>query len=149
MPFHIPGNLPDPGIELASTMSSALQAIFTAEPPGHPLCVYISNRLYMCAQLLQSCLTLCHLWTVAHQAPRSMGFSRLQQWSELSCLPPEKLPDLGIEFVSPALQADSLPTESLGKTNRVYIHGKICREYIGEKLNYDAQISGHQEYSIF
>ena len=30
----------------------------------------------MCAKSLQSCPTLCNLWTVAHQAPPSMGFSR-------------------------------------------------------------------------
>ena len=34
----------------------------------------------MCAKLLQSCLTLGDLWTVAHQAPLSMGFSRQEYW---------------------------------------------------------------------
>ena len=46
------------------------------------------------------------LWTVAHQAPLSMGFSRQEYWSELLCPPPEDLPDLGIEptsLMSPAL----------------------------------------------
>ena len=32
-------------------------------------------------------------WTVAHQAPLSMGFSRQKYWSELPCLPPGDLPD--------------------------------------------------------
>ena len=32
-------------------------------------------------------------WTVAHQAPLSMGFSRQEYWSRLLCLPPEDLPD--------------------------------------------------------
>ena len=37
------------------------------------------------------------LWTVAHQAPLSMGFSRQEYWSELPCSPPGDLPDPGIE----------------------------------------------------
>ena len=40
------------------------------------------------------------LWTVAHQAPLSMGFSRQEYWSGLSCPSPGDLPDLVIEPVS-------------------------------------------------
>ena len=36
-------------------------------------------------------------WTVAHQAPVSMGFSGQEYWSELPCSPPEDLPDPGIQ----------------------------------------------------
>ena len=54
-------------------------------------------------------------WTVAHQAPLSMGFSRQEYWSGLLCLPPGDLPNPGIEPRSPALQADSLPSEPPGK----------------------------------
>ena len=54
-------------------------------------------------------------WTVAHLAPLSMLFSRQEYWSRLACPPPGDLPDPGIEFVSPALQADSLPTVPPGK----------------------------------
>ena len=36
-------------------------------------------------------------WTIALQAPLSMGFSRQDYWSELSCPPPGDLPGLGIE----------------------------------------------------
>ena len=39
-------------------------------------------------------------WTVAHQAPQSMGFSRQEYWSGLPCPPPGDLPDPGIEPVS-------------------------------------------------
>ena len=49
------------------------------------------------------------LWTVAHQAPLSMGFSRQEYWSGLLCPPPRDLPNPGIKPGSPALQADSLP----------------------------------------
>ena len=49
------------------------------------------------------------LWTLARQAPLSMGFSRQEYWSGLPCPPPGDLPDPGIKLESPALQADSLP----------------------------------------
>ena len=44
-------------------------------------------------QLLQSCLTLCDPRNSAHQIPLSMGFSRQEYWSGLSCPPPGDLPD--------------------------------------------------------
>ena len=50
-------------------------------------------------------------WTVAYQAPPSMGFSRQEYWSGLPFPSPGDLPDSGIEPGSPALQADSLPSE--------------------------------------
>ena len=50
-------------------------------------------------------------WTIAHQAPLSMGFSRQEYWSGLSFPSPGDLPNPGIEHGSPALQADSLPNE--------------------------------------
>ena len=45
-------------------------------------------------------------WTVAHQAPLSMGFSSQEYWSGLPCPPPRDLPNPGIEptsLTSPAL----------------------------------------------
>ena len=45
------------------------------------------------------------LWTIARQAPLSMGFSRQEYWSGLPCPPPRDLPDPGIEpesLMSPA-----------------------------------------------
>ena len=55
-------------------------------------------------------------WTAAYQAPVSMRFSGLGYWSGLSFPSPGDLPEPGIEPWSPALQADSLPTELQGKT---------------------------------
>ena len=43
------------------------------------------------------------MWTVAHQAPLSMGFPRQEYWSELLFPSPGNLPDPGIEPASPAL----------------------------------------------
>ena len=54
-------------------------------------------------------------WTVALQAPLSMGFSRQEYWGGLPFLSPGDLPNPGIEPRSPALQADSLPDEPPGK----------------------------------
>ena len=53
-------------------------------------------------------------WTVAYQAPLSMGFSRQECWSGLPFPSPGDLPDPGIEPWSPALQADALPSEPPG-----------------------------------
>ena len=55
------------------------------------------------------------LWTVAHQAPPSMGFSRHKYWSRLPFPSPGDFPDPGIEPRSPALQADTLTSEPPGK----------------------------------
>ena len=54
-------------------------------------------------------------WTVVHQVPLSMGFSRQEYWSALPCPPPGDLPNPGIEvrsLVSPAL-ADGVFTTSI------------------------------------
>ena len=50
-------------------------------------------------------------WTVACQAPLAMGFSGQEYWSGLPCPSPGDLPEPGIKPSSPALQADSLPSE--------------------------------------
>ena len=52
---------------------------------------------------------------VARQAPLSMGFSRQEYWNGLPFPSPGDLPDPGIEPGSPALQADTLSSEPLGK----------------------------------
>ena len=54
-------------------------------------------------------------WTVAHQAPPSMGFSRQEYWSGLPFPSPGDLPNPGIEPWSPALQADALTSEPPGR----------------------------------
>ena len=61
------------------------------------------------------------LWTIAHQAPLSMGFSRQEYWSGLPFPSQRDLPNPGIEpgspgsTGSPASQADALPSEPPGK----------------------------------
>ena len=63
----------------------------------------------------RSCLTLATPWILACQAPLSMGFSRQESWSRLPFPSPEDLPNPGIEPGSPALQANSLLSETPGK----------------------------------
>ena len=53
-------------------------------------------------------------WTVARQAPLSMGFSRQEYWGGLPCPPPGDLPDPGIEPEPPAL---AFPGDSGGKVS--------------------------------
>ena len=70
----------------------------------------------MHAQLLSRVQPFAILWTVAHQAPLSMGFPKQEYWSGLPFPPPgdgmrRDLPNPGIEPESPAL--DSLPLDSL------------------------------------
>ena len=60
--------------------------------------------------------------TVACQAPLSMGFSRQEYWSELPFPTPGDFPDPGIKPRSPALQADSSPSElTSGKSNELFV----------------------------
>ena len=61
----------------------------------------------------QPCPTLVTPWTVARQAI-SIKFSRQEYWSGLPFPFPGDLPDPGIEPMSPAFQADSLPSEPPG-----------------------------------
>ena len=66
----------------------------------------------------QSCLTLCDPMDCS-SPPLSLGFFRQEYWSGLPFPPPGDLPNPGSEPaspVSPALQADSLPAELLGKS---------------------------------
>ena len=68
--------------------------------------------------VIKSCPTLATPWMVPCQAPLSMGFSRQEYWSELPFPSSGDLPNPGIEAGSPALQADTLPTEIRGKPAR-------------------------------
>ena len=54
-------------------------------------------------------------WTVARQAPPSVGFSGQEHWSGLSCPPPGDLPDPEIQPGSPVSEIDSFLSDSPGK----------------------------------
>ena len=72
--------------------------------------LYISE-----SEVAQSCPTLCDPWTLAHQAPPSMGFSRQEYWSGLPFPSPGDLLDPGIEPRSPTLQTDALTSAPPGR----------------------------------
>ena len=75
------------------------------------------------------------LWTVDHPAPLSMGFSRQEYWSGLPFPSPGDLPDPGIKPRSPTLQADSLPSEPLGKPRSI-VHNCSKVEIIQMSINW-------------
>ena len=58
-------------------------------------------------------------WTVACQAPLSMGFPRQEYWTGLPFPSPGDLPDPGIKSASPAWQVDSLQPEPQGKPHEL------------------------------
>ena len=73
-------------------------------------------------------------WTVSHQAPLSMGFSRQEYW--LPCPPPGDLSDPGIKPGFPELQAVSLPCEPPGKLPHAinYLHCQWPRRFFTSEL---------------
>ena len=66
------------------------------------------------------------LWTVAHQVPQSMGFSRQEYWSGLPCPPPGDLLNSGIKpvsLLSPALAGSFFTTSATWEALvNMYIH---------------------------
>ena len=91
------------------------------------MCMCIHN--YVCVWLKVKVKLLSRVrlfvtpWTVAYQAPPSVGVSRQECWSGLPFPFPGGLPDSGIKPRSPALQADALPSEPPG--NKIMASGPI------------------------
>ena len=79
------------------------------------------------------------LWTVAHQAPLSMGISRQEYRSGLPLPPTGDLPNPGIKPASPgapALQADFLTTEPRGKPLVLFCYKLVTKGMLPISLNY-------------
>ena len=77
----------------------------------------------MSAQLLSHVQLFSTLWTIAHQAARSMRFSRQEYWSRYPCPPPGDLPDPGIKPVSltsPALASGFFTTSATWEACLLY-----------------------------
>ena len=104
---------------------------FKLSPVGMVVC--FSPTLLSVRQPMCVCQSLIHVqlfatpWTVAHQAPLSMGFSRQEYWSGLPFPSPGDLPNPGIKPRSPTFQADSLPSEPPGKPELVLLELRICQ----------------------
>ena len=88
------------------------------------------------------CPALCDLWTVTHQAPPSMGFSRQEYRSGVPFPSPGDLPDTGIEPRSPTLQADALTSALPGK-HKWSITFKNCESLYTTSVTYNII---HQPY---
>ena len=74
----------------------------------------------LCARLAaRSCLMLCDPTDCSLPGSSVLGISRQEYWSGLRIPSPGNLPNLETEPTSPALQADSLPSELLAKLGRV------------------------------
>ena len=123
LPFPSPADLCDPGIKpgspalQADSLPSELHILYIVViyvNSGLPIYPFPPDPLSEVKSL--SCIRLFVTpWTVAQQAPPSMGFSRQEHWS--GCLPfpsPGDLPHPGIELRSPALRADALTSEPPG-----------------------------------
>ena len=101
------------------------------------------------AQSLQLCLThIATLWTVAHQAPLSMGFSRQEYQSGLPCLPPRGLIDFllqGIDAFEPWCWRRLLRVPGTAGRSNQSILKEISPEYSLEilMLKLKLQIFGH------
>ena len=106
------------------------------------LCVYhfILTTLHTACTVL-SCFSLAWLsatlWTIDHQAPLSMGFSRQEYWSGVPCPPPEDLPYPGIKstsLTSPALAGGFFSTSTTWEAHiRLTTDKKISLEQNNEK----------------
>ena len=76
------------------------------------------------------------LWTIALQAPPSMGFSRQEYWSGLPCPPPGDLPDPGItpgSLLSPVLEGRFFTTSTTGKFHgNTLVQMFVCSGYHNE-----------------
>ena len=73
-------------------------------------------------------------WTLAHQAPLSLGFSWQEYWNGLPFPPPGHLPGPGIEYESLYLlhwQVDSLPSCHLGSPYALLV--SLYFKYLNEE----------------
>ena len=90
-----------------------------ASPLKKNACYWITQISAVARNRISSLQLFVTPWTVAHQAPPSMGFSRQEHWSGLTFSFPGDLPHPGIEPRFPTLQADALTSEPPGKPNRI------------------------------
>ena len=89
--------------------------------PGRCFNLWANREAKFKVLVAQSCLTLSMLWTIVHQAPLSMEFSRQENWSGSPFPSPGDLSNPGIKPGSPAFQADALTSEPPGKHLNAYL----------------------------
>ena len=118
--FILQGIFPTQGLNPCLLKAFCIErGFFTTEPPGKHIYIYIyiyiyththtHRDIYMRVHIYSEVKSLIHVrpfatpWIVAHQAPRSMGYSRHEYWSGLLFPSPGDLPDPGIKPRSAAL----------------------------------------------
>ena len=104
---------------LASVLS--LSSTFLRRVNTFIIRLYVSSSNKFIVKSLSRVQLFATPWTVAYQPPPSMGFSRQECWSGLPFPSPGDLLNPGIEPGSPALQADTLPSEPPGKPNTLIV----------------------------
>ena len=99
-------------------MKPLSQSRYLTEPlPHDSLVLFHNTSLYFVCLVTKLHLTFfATSWTVASQAPLSMGFPRQEYWSGLSFPSPGDLPNPGIELASPELAGRFFTTELPGKS---------------------------------
>ena len=109
---------PSPQQKVLSLPLSLHSQVRSPFSPGSRCSAFCLSGFTYCAQLLSRVQLLVIPWSVAHQAPLSMEFSRQVYWSGLPFPPAGDLPDPGIEpipLASPALSGGFFTTEPPGK----------------------------------
>ena len=100
----------------AGAVPTGMVAILSVHRAAH--CCLVQNTLLLIVRRVVQLLSPVRLfetpWTVAHQAPLSMGFSRQEYWGGLPFSSPGDLPDPGIKPTPLHWQVNSLPTEPQG-----------------------------------
>ena len=80
--------------------------------------ITVETTMKNLAQLLSHIQLFVTPWTVAHQAPLSMGFPRQEYWRGLPFPPPGDLAYQGIKPVFPAFSDGFFTTQPTGKPTR-------------------------------
>ena len=109
----------------------------------------LSNHMCLVATSLEACMLSCFSrvwlfatqWTIIHQAPLSMGFSRQEHCSGLPRPPPGDFRHPGIKPaspVTPALHADSLLLSPIRSTDTEHLHhhGRLSWTALLQRIYY-------------
>ena len=85
----------------------------------------VLKEFLKCCLVTKSCPTVATPWTVALQAPLSMGFLRQEYWSGLPFPSPGDLPDPGIKPMSPVLAGEFFTIEPPGKPCGIVLYSIV------------------------
>ena len=101
------------------------------------------NVVVVMVELLSHVQLFAAPWTVARQAPLSMGFPRQEYWIGMPFPSPGDPPDPGTEPTSPAWQADSLPLSHLGSPWRgIQVFTILCSHLFCVFENFHIRLPG-------